>query len=136
MKRWSLLACLAVLTAPQARAAPVPEPVLPPKAQAALQHAREYLEVDFHPEWLPAQAGNDLDAALDTLGGVNAGTLKALARREGEGLDAKLLAIALDRRQRPDAYRELADRYRGGRRGTVFAPKAEHAKEEWRLVWE
>lgn len=86
----------------------------------------------------------EFSQAMDALGAqVTPELARSLARRERMDADAELTLIAWDRRQHPQMYQELEQRYRVplevlGYRPALTLPLLlpEHATEKYRRVWE
>lgn len=129
-------------------AAPVPPPrdPLPPAVRKAVEEVKKHMAAPTIRDaevrvW--REAGGKFDKALDRLAtAVEEARFKQPAAGEGGNLDARLLAIAADRRRRPEVYRAMAKYYvRDPSPNTVGwvpapSPRPADLRKDCRLVWE
>jgi hypothetical protein len=92
----------------------------------------------------PRQVAADLDRELDKLvSALGEPLAEKVARTEAQSIAGKLVAIALDRRLRPERYELLALAYKRGDPTAQRDPivplmvvKKEHVRENLRMAWE
>ena len=120
--------------------------LIPQKIQPLLSHAQKIINTAFvgykdrgtieHPNQEFADTLRQIGARLDM------NTVQQIAALEGSDVRATLVAIAWDRRQRPQVYREIEQEYvwfvvnPGGRALASHELEDKHATEAYRLPWE
>lgn len=116
------------------------------RAFTAIRTGFEQANFDYRPNKDLLEASAKFDRALDVLADcVDEATARRLTAAEATSMNAKLLAIARDRRRHPKRYQELWQTYDLMAPGVDnlhlrlprSPPLAEkHATEEYRLAWE
>ena len=117
-----------------------------PEMQTSIAQAKAFAAAQFSTEsTIGRKQGSDgFAATMDALGGLMTPDMaRQCSLREGNDPDAKLALIAWDRRQHPEIYQELEDRYLHHVSGSPLShvrnsPHVlpEHATEKYRLAWE
>jgi len=119
--------------------------LLTPSMQALVAHAKLLASTQCRivDDAGSKDAAEGFVATMDALGAQMTPDLaRQCALREGNDMDAKLALIAWDRRQRPELYQELENRYVYSINSPMaHAPQSptvlpKHATEEYRLAWE